>query len=419
MDRRTFSALLLLGAGCATTPKEPEEPKAPTQVLITNRSSLDVATCLTSTSTVPVSNNDTLAGAQYYAYPAINECLANPRNRGPAEESTVVLATSVTTGGVKHEASGTNVTPEGLKCVEEAASRTVKVPPVAKGLRPAKGEMQLVHRKGLASNPFVVFGVNEPSDIVGTIRLASATMCECYAGFTDKAPPAVRAWVRVPRGTQSISEVRWTQRGAPFPEAPKATEATDAGMEQASAPEYPEDFTPEQRTLAECLAPKLTQLQMPTPASFRWDLPYDFEFIHSGSLEPATNATPELALDQLESARVKLQADKTVAYGAWVDAAEQYDVVPKSYSKRDKKAVQRLRTACEPLARASEAWLAKLNAQVALDQRMVELAQAAAARESTLAPLAEQYKTRVAASEKERATAEETHRADVKRCKDI
>ncbi|MCI0674011.1 MAG: hypothetical protein L0Y64_26490, partial [Myxococcaceae bacterium] len=208
MDRRTLSALLLLGAGCATTPKEPEEPKAPTQVLITNRFALDVATCQPPTSAVPVSSNDTVAGAQYYAYPSINECLADPRHRGPEQESTVVLTTSVTAKGAEHKATGTNVTPEGVRCVEEAAVRMVRLPPLAKGARPVKGEMQLSHRKGITNNPFVVFGVNEPSDIVGTIRLASATMCECYAGFTDKAPPAVRAWVRLPRGTQSISEVR-------------------------------------------------------------------------------------------------------------------------------------------------------------------------------------------------------------------
>ncbi|MCI0669715.1 MAG: hypothetical protein L0Y64_04560 [Myxococcaceae bacterium] len=193
---------------------------------------------------------------------------------------------------------------------------------------------------------------------------------------------------------------------------------TLAGTEQAAAaPTYPGDFTPEQRTLAECLTGKLKQLQVPSPASFRWDLPYDFEFTHSGSREPAPNATTELALDQLEAARVKLQADKIVAYGVWVDAAERYDVVPKQYSKRDKKAVQRLRNVCEPLARASEKWNAEVGAQVALDQRMLELAQAAAATDSSLVPVAEQYKARVAASEKERATSEETHRADVARCK--
>src|SRR5262245_29201066 len=109
MNRRILSALLFVGAGCATTQGAGETKQAETQQRerLINRSEFNVATCQATPTAIPVSTEETVTGALANSRPLILECLVDPKTRGPEKETTVVVDTTVTDAGAQHQVSGT------------------------------------------------------------------------------------------------------------------------------------------------------------------------------------------------------------------------------------------------------------------------------------------------------------------------
>ncbi|MCI0570878.1 MAG: hypothetical protein L0Y66_09010, partial [Myxococcaceae bacterium] len=263
MQRLILGVLLCLGTSCATSPLA-EGPQSSDKFQLSrlkridNRSDFDVAACQAPPSTPTVSNEGTVVGALVTSRPFLFECLVDSKHRGPGVETRVVVDSVVTTAGARHQVSGSNLTTEGTACIEAALARAVKLPVLEKGAKSVKGQVELLHVANVHSS--VTLGNGEASDILGAIRLAQPTWCDCYASFTESTPATVKAWFKVPRGSSNVSGVVWVAPGETRAPAGLlgATTVKQLGGPSAAAQAAPD--TPEVQELSRCLTGKLEQL---------------------------------------------------------------------------------------------------------------------------------------------------------------
>ncbi|MCI0572500.1 MAG: hypothetical protein L0Y66_17230 [Myxococcaceae bacterium] len=422
MHRRILFTLLLVGAaGCATTQAvtdtEAGGPQQTRERLI-NRSEFNVATCEAAPSEPIVSSDATVVGALVASRPFVLECLVDPKTRGAEKETTVVIDTTVTDAGAQHQVTGTNLTPEGTRCVEAALARTVKLPALEKGAEPVKGQAQVVHVANVS--PTVTWGNNEASDIVGAIRLAQPTWCDCYAGFTQTAPHTVKAWVKALKGTTSISEVVWTPVTETKPPAQLLESKKNGTPGAAAAPPAGPTVSPEEKRLTECLSGKLQQLQLTAAPTQDRVLPYTFEFVNSRVAGAAPNATPELAFRHLDALRASEQAQSAMASGDWTASLSRFNDLAVRYNKRDKKvAYKQVKDQCATRVKASNAWLAQVDEQVDVEKRMVALAQEQAAKAEGWTEVAAKTSEELAKTEAARKEVLKLRDDDVAACKKL
>lgn len=420
MDRRILAALLFASAGCSTPQGATTGGSAdavPLRERLVNRSPLNVVTCQVTPVAPALSNEDTVVGALISARPLVEECLVDPKHRTQEKETTVVLAATVDETGATYDVTGTNATPEGLACAKAAVEKAVKLPAVDKGAQPVKGQVSVVHVKD--ESPTVTFGVNELSDVVGHVRLAQAGWCDCYAGFKDRAPPSVRAWAHLLKGTNSLSDIHWVQPGAARPEQPLKA-AQGSGAEQATVPSIPADFSPAQRQLAECLQGKLQTLQFPASATREWQLPYAFDFFNSSVATPADNAAPDLAFRQLSEVRQGEQAQTAIAYGEWKGSADRFAELATRYNNRDKKVTyKQVKEQCLVRAKASEALVAQMDEQISLEKRMQEFTEGLAAKDPAWTEAATRVGQEATKTQGERAELVKVRDEDTARCKKL
>src|SRR5690242_4211711 len=196
MMRRIAIASVLLAAGCAGQQGAQQKTQGPTtteeRMRITNQSPFDVAVCQSKTPTLPQPpNQGILVGAILATRPEVMECLVDPKSRGEADTTRVVVKTTVNEQGGTHALSGENLTPEGTACIQKVLDARVPLSALPKGAQPVASESTFVHEAG--NSPKVKFGINPGSDFSGAVRLAQPTWCDCYAPFTHKAPPILKA----------------------------------------------------------------------------------------------------------------------------------------------------------------------------------------------------------------------------------
>jgi hypothetical protein len=366
MLRRIAIASLAFTAACATQ-QEAKTGAAPMskeeRMRITNQSPFDVAVCQPKALNLPQPpNQGILVGALLATRPEVMECLVDPKHRGEATTTRVVVKSTVNEQGGTHAVSGENLTPEGQACIQKVVTARVPLTALPKGLQPVESETTFVHETG--NSPSVKFGINPGSDFSGAVRLGLSTWCECYAGFATKAPPLLKATVHLKK---------------PAKEQPKEGQAKDAQAPEAAQPNTTITFdpvgTPEGDQLASCLQAKMQAI----PAKLETDelkFPYRFVHFHSAATEPAADLPPELRFFQLELVRGQRSAEAAIAFGARANAAEAYDAIVSKYQKtKDWKLIDELKAKCKGLVASAQSWVDAINAQMQVDQATLALAQ--------------------------------------------
>lgn len=390
MLRRLAVASVLFTAACAGQQKAasgagPAVPKEE-KMRITNQPPFDVALCQPRQLTLSQPpNTAVITGALVAVRPEILECLVDPKNRGTAANTKVVVKTTVDTTGAKNVLSGENLTPSGTACIQAAVDKVVTFSPLAAGSAPVEGQAEVIHEVG--NSPSVTFGINEGSDFSGAVRLAQPSWCECYASFTNVPPPMLVAKVKLKKGMATPAEVTFEPSGSTEGDA-----------------------------LAACLKPKLAAI----PAKLSVDeLSFGHRFIHfnANATQPAANLPPELTFYQLELVRGQRSADAALTFGARANAAETYDAVVAKYQKtKDWKLVPELKEKCAALVKSADAWLASLQAQQAADQAALENVQKLKATDAAWGDAETGLVTTISKDAEDLKTAQARRQADEAAC---
>ncbi|MFL5349624.1 MAG: hypothetical protein ACJ8AT_32920 [Hyalangium sp.] len=389
MLRRLAIASVIFTAACAG-PQKPAGPAAPTTVQekmrITNQPPFDLASCQPRQLTLPPPpNNGLLVGALLSTRPQVMECLVDPKNRGPAQTTKVMLKTSVTDQAATNTITGENLTPEGQKCIQTLVDKAIQLQPLEKGAKPVEAQAEIIHE--LNNSPSVTFGVNEGSDFSGTIRLAQEQWCECYAPFTTQAPPVLTAKIKLKKGAATPADVTFEPSGS--------TEGDQ---------------------LAACLKSKITAL----PAKVSVDelnFPHRFIHFHSGANEALASLPPELRFYQLEGIRSQRTADTAVAFGQRASAAETYDALVAKYQKtKDWHLVNDLKEKCAALVQSADNWIKAIETQQAAEQQTVTLVGELKAKDEGWAAVETASQTALANTQKDLDTAKQRRQQDEAAC---
>jgi hypothetical protein len=356
MMRRIAIASVLLAAGCAS---QQQAQKGPTtteeRMRITNQLPFDISVCQARTPTLPQPvNQNILLGAISSARPEVMECLVDPKSRGTADTTQVVVKTSVTDQGGTHSISGENLTPEGQACVQKAVDARVPLTALPAGAQPVQSESSFIHE--VNNSPSVKLGLNPGSDFSGAVRLGQPSWCDCYAGFTTTIPPLLKANVDLKKGSATAADITFEPVG-----------------------------TPEGDQLASCIKGKMTAL----PAKLETDqLKFTYRFVHFNSQAPevAASLPPEQRFFQLELVRNQRSADAAIAFGSRSNAAEVYDAIVAKYQKtKDWKLVDELKAKCATLVGATQSMVNALEAQLKVDQSTLAIAQELKAKDESWA----------------------------------
>jgi hypothetical protein len=356
LRRLAVASFALTVAACAGQQK-PDAAAAgkavPTEekVRITNQPPFDLVSCFPRELKMPEQNSQgVVLGALLSARPQVQECLVDPKNRGPEAATKVEVKTTVSDQGATHVVSGQNLTPEGTACIQKVLDTQVQPAALAKGAAPVEATLPFEHTaSGLNS---VKFGINEGSDFTGAVRLAQPSWCDCYASFKDKVPPALTAKVKLVKAQQTPAQVTFEPSGS--------TEGDQ---------------------LAACLQPKLAAL----PAKLSSDeLNFSYRFVHFNSnatSEASATLPSELRFLQLDLVRTQRAADQAIADGARTPAAQAFAEVVDRYQKtKNYKLFDELESKC--------------NALVAADTRVTESIQGRQETEQAALAIAQEMKVK-------------------------
>jgi hypothetical protein len=390
MLRRLAIASVLVTAACAG-PRKTENAQPTTvqeRMRIINQPPFDVALCHQRTLSLPQPTNQALLqGALAAAQPQVMECLVDPKSRAGADTTKVTVKANVTDQAATYSVTGENLTPEGQKCVQDAANAMAPLQPLAKGAKPVQAQTQFIHET--SNSPAVKFGVNEGSDFSGTVRLAQPSWCDCYAAYASKAPPLLMATIKLTKASATPADVTFEPSGS--------TEGDQ---------------------LAACLKQKILAL----PAKLSVDeLAFPYRFTHFNALasEPAPNLPAELRFYQLDLVRGQRTAATAIAIGTRGHVAEGYEALATEYTKDPKKnsaLIPKLREQCALLVKAAEAWVAALEAQQSVDQQTVALAQELKAKDPAWAEVETGSQGALSATQQDLATAQQRRTEDQALC---
>lgn len=397
MNHRLTFALALGLASCG--PAQQEEAKDPAQakpvteqLRITNINQSDLAVCFPKAPAVPDKiTGETLTGLLVAARPQIMECLVDPKRRGPEKETRFVIKSTLGASGVEHAVSGQNLTPEGETCVKSALTRYFStVPqlasPPAAGAAPVTAEVPVHHVAGVS--PAVTLGINEGSDITGTVRLMQSTWCDCYAEWKDAPPRPLKAKIKVAKGASS---------------AP-----SDVAFEPANDPAADK--------VAACLKDKVKGLRFKV-SSDEVTIPYTFLFLHSSHDGGLPSAPSEIQFAQLDALRGQRAAAAVIAVGARSAAAGVYDGLVKQYkAKPASVSVDDLKARCADLLKADDGWTAAIEKQLEIDQQTFTLVNELASKDPGWAKAKEVAQTNVDDTKKDLELAKKTRSDDAGIC---
>lgn len=362
MYARTLAAsALLFAVGCAGT----QNTQTETRERLANRGIYDVAACHVGADfTTPETTTEaTVTGSLLLTRPLVFNCLADPAHRGEAKETVVSISATVTGAETTFDAQGENLSEAGRTCIIEAVDAALDFNPV-EGEEAVTASMDIPHE--VNANGAVVLGINEPSDIVGTIRLAQQGWCDCLGEDPHATPDSFTAQLAFDQGATQVKQVTLFRTG----ETPPAAEGEQAEGEQAGDRILTED------PVGQCLAQRLRTVTF-QPTGQAWQLPYVFEFINSLSDTPASNATPNAHVQQLDARRAAAQSKSIMVAESANSAREAYaELVQRYTANRRSVKVPELVASCEKLTQANDAFITALESQQHAEQRMQDFATA-------------------------------------------
>lgn len=403
MIRVVATALLALALGCTTMTSSTGE-KAVTkaeQVKVANITYFDLANCYPQALQVPERPSEgVLVGLLVASRPQMMECLVDPKNRGPKEETHLVVDTTVGPSGVpEHKISGDNLTPDGETCVRAVLAKAVpefKVKAAApppepakpqpgkgaqgKGKGKAKGKQQEPPPEPPAAEaapaadapppgtvtaraeflhdatklPAVKMGLNVVSDAAGVIRLAMPTWCDCYEPW--KAAPSRLLKSKIKLTMPPLKEGEKDPPATAVPSSADVEATQDAIADQVGA----------------CIRGKLAQT--PFNATINaLEIPYQYAFVNSNMAESLPEAPSWVQFAHLDSVRGQRSAEAAIAVGARSSAENIYNGLVAKYQKDQSVPVKTLKERCKALLEADEGWAKSIQKQLAVDEKMLGL----------------------------------------------
>ncbi|SEN24458.1 hypothetical protein SAMN05444354_13517 [Stigmatella aurantiaca] len=394
MLRRLAVASVLVTAACAGQQK-PAAGSAPVskeeRTRISNQPSFDVATCKPHPVTLLQPPNQVyLVGALISARPQIMECLVGPASRSGAESTQVTVKTRLTPTEAAHAVSGTNLTPEGQKCIQDAINAHVPVQPLAQGAQPLEATAEFIHERN--NRTTVTMGLNEGSDFSAAVRLAQPQWCECYATYATQAPPLLNARIKLTQASQTPAEVTFEPSGS--------TEGDQ---------------------LAACLKEKIAALPAKT-TSQELTFPYRFVHFNSQATEASASMPADLRFLQQELVRNQRTANTALAIGARENAAAVYEVLANKYRENPRKnytLIPQLREKCAALETAAQAWVTAVEAQLAGDQQTLTLIQELKAKDPAWTDAETAAQTALGKTQADLQTAQKGRQDDANVCKPL
>ncbi|WNG56409.1 hypothetical protein F0U59_17780 [Archangium gephyra] len=392
MMRRIAIASVLAVTGCAGM-QEAQKPAGPTtteeRMRITNQPPFDVAVCQPKTLTLPQpANEGVLVGALLSTRPEVMECLVDPKSRGEAETTRVVVKTTLNDQGGTHAITGENLSPEGTACIQKVVDTRVPLTALPAGAQPVTSESTFLHEVGGSAS--VKFGINPGSDFSGTVRLAEDSWCECYAPFGTKIPPQLKATVDLKKGTPTPAEIVFDPVG-----------------------------TPEGDQLTACLQAKMMTLPVNIEVT-ELKFPYRFTHFNSQASETSADMSPELRFYQLDLLRNQRAANTAMAFGTRATAAEIYEAVIAKFQKTPPKKqydlLPELTSKCNALVESSKASVDALSAQLQAEQQSLANVQELKAKDAAWGELEGKLQESVTATEADVKSAQERLKADQGAC---
>ncbi|HEY1418024.1 MAG TPA: hypothetical protein VGF41_08960 [Myxococcaceae bacterium] len=372
--RRQFSLLtgailLACAGGQSSSAAAPTEQRQRVQ----NLTPFDIGTCFPGKVDMGKTANEyTLQAAFRAARPAVNECLTDAKVQNGTTATKGKAAMTIDASGTTVAVSGDGVQPAATGCIEKAIRAQLEGVTAPAGGKPFTLEAPFEREP----NTMVRMGINEASDVEGTIRLAVPQWCSCFEPIKTLAPPSLSGMVTVTR----VDPTKKSPDGGTL----KAVTAAMQASEPAAA------------QVASCLNQKIEGLPLKS-SSEQLIVPAQLFLLNSGgpASMPATVA-PQVQFAQLDVVRERRQAEAFAALARRQSVANKYDGQVQAYqaavSSKDAKKrkaaggmVKDLKSGCAALVKADEEYTKALESEAAVEQEAVTLAQTLKAKDPSWA----------------------------------
>jgi hypothetical protein len=375
--RRQFSlligfVLLACAGGQSTAPAAPPAERQRVQNLVP----FDVANCFPTTLALGKKANEyTLQAAFRAARPAIQECLADAKVQNPNAPTKGKATITIDGSGTAVGLTGDGLQPAAASCIEKAIRAQLEGVAVPAGAKPVTLEGPFEREP----NTMVRMGINESSDVEGTIRLSMPQWCSCFEPIKTQAPPSLSGPVILTRE----DVLKYADRMKAADGGTVTNKAVTATL-QASDPSAAQ--------VASCLNQRIETLSLKS-SSEQLTVPAQILLVNSGgSPTMPASVPPPLQFAQLDVVRERHQAEAFAALAHRQNVANAYDAQVQAYqaaanskdAQKRKAAgtmVKELKGGCAALVKADDEYTRALEAQAAVEQQALSLAQSLKAKD--------------------------------------
>jgi len=339
----------------------------------------DLATCFpTKVDLGKHANEYTLQAAYRAARPAINECLVDAKVQTPGATTKGKATMTIDSSGATVSVTGEGLQPAGAACIEKAIKAQLEGVTAPANSKPLTLDAPFEREP----NSMVRMGVNEPSDIQGTIRLALPQWCSCFESVKTQAPPELTGNVTLTR--EDIA--KYADRVPTLKDGGTPTVFSKTVTSQL------QPFDPSGAQMAACVNQKIEALPLKS-TSETYIAPVQILLLNTnGSLAMPANTPPQLQFGQMDAVRELRQAEAFAALARRQNVANAYDGQVQAYqaaanskdSKKRKAAgtmVKDLKGGCATLVKVDDEYTKALEAQAGVEQQALTLAQTLKAKD--------------------------------------
>jgi hypothetical protein len=376
----TLSAFILACAGGQTAGGV---PPAESKQRLSNLVPFDLSNCFTKAIELgkPV-NEYALQAAFRAARPAIQECLTDGRTYDASKPVKGTTTITVDASGPKVAVAAEGLQPAAQTCLEKAVgAQLANITPLTADAKPVSFTGPFER----GANTAVRLGINEVSDVEGTVRLSLPQWCDCFEPYRTKAPPQLSGQIDVvrPDAAKSADRFKLPDGGV------RSTQPVVSSLR-------PSESDPASTQLASCLNQRIEQLQFKTTTD-ELIVPAQLLLINSNSRETLSpSAAPLLQFAQLDAVIQQREAESFAQLARRQTVADAYDQNVQRYqagikSKDQKKRraadalVKDLKTGCAALVRADDDYTRALEAQAAVEQKALDMARTFKAKDPSWA----------------------------------
>jgi hypothetical protein len=347
---------------------------------VSNLVPYDIASCFPAKLDLgKVANDYTLQAAFRGARSAIQECLTDAKVQNPNAttkgKATVTLDASGTTVTVSSE----GLQPAATSCIEKAVRSQLE------GVSAPPGGKPITLEGPFERDPstMVRMGINEASDVQGTIRLAVPQWCSCFEPVKTQAPPELAGPVTLTR--EDVTKYADRLR------APDGGAVINKGVVSALQPSDPSGAQ-----VASCVNQHVEALPLKSNNE-QLSVPVLLLLVNSnGPADMPAGTSPQLQFEQLDAVREIKQSQAFAALARRQQVANAYDAQVQAYqaaasskdSKKRKAAgamVKDLKGGCATLVKADDEYTRALEGEAAVEQQAVTLAQTLKAKDPSWA----------------------------------